>query len=198
MKEKISKVIFNVTPQVRVRVIEFEDADEKKKEKRRFPFKLDNDVIVTVCIDGGCWYNELSNIQTEPREFGEIVEKQDTRFSFKISQNYIWNGADIPRFFWRFVGSKTDNAFLTASMVHDFMLENKEFLMKEVLQNKLSTKAYRRLTSLIFRQILKQTGIKTIKANVMSWCVQVYQSTFNAKEWRNPPKHKLKGVSLRV
>lgn len=160
MKEKINKVIFNILPLVRLRVIDRDDTDKIKKEKSKFPFKLHNDVIVTVDTD-------------------------ERRFSFKIKKGYIWNGADIPRCFWRLVGSRTDNAFLTASMVHDFMLENKKFIMEEVLKNSMFVKEYRRLTSLIFRQILKDTGTGTIKANVMAWCVQIFQSTFNRKEWKN-------------
>lgn len=157
MKEKLNKVIFNVVPQVRVRVIETND--KKADEKKKFPFKLHNDVIVTVDTD-------------------------ERRFSFKIKKGYIWNGADIPRCFWRLVGSRTDNAFLTASMVHDFMLENKKFILEDVLKNTMTIKEYRRLTSLIFRQILKDTGTGTIKANVMAWCVDVFQMTINKRGWK--------------
>ena len=157
MKEKLNKVIFNTTPQVRIRVIETND--KKADEKKKFPFKLDNDVIVTVDTD-------------------------ERRFSFRIKKNYIWNGADIPRCFWRLIGSRTDNAYLKASMVHDFMLEHKKYILEETLRNTMSVKEYRRLTSLVFRQILKDTGTNTIKANVMSWCVDVFQMTLNRKGWK--------------
>ena len=157
MKEKLNKVIFNVVPQVRIRVIETND--KKAKEKKKYPFKLDNDVIVTIDTD-------------------------ERRFSFKIKKGYIWNGADIPRLLWRCIGSRTDNAYLIASMVHDFMLEFKKHIIEDVLKNSMELKEYRRLTSLVFRQILKDTGTNTIKANIMSWCVDVFQMTFNNKGWR--------------
>lgn len=157
MKEKLNKVIFNTTPQVRIRVIETND--KKAKEKKKYPFKLDNDVVVTIDTD-------------------------ERRFSFKIKKGYIWNGADIPRCFWRLIGSRTDNAYLKASMVHDFMLEHKKYILEDVLKSSMSFKEYRRLTSLIFRQILKDTGTNTIKANIMSWCVDVFQMTLNKKGWK--------------
>ncbi len=49
-------------------------------------------------------------------------------FSFVIPKGYCWDGATIPRFFWRFVGSKTDNRFLIPSLVHDFCCENHEIV----------------------------------------------------------------------
>ena len=197
MKEKLNKVIFNTTPQVRVRVIETND--KKADEKKKFPFKLDNDVIVT--IDSGFSVgrseaeavskagdlnakNAVFEVKDKPVRTRIIQDIDERRFSFKIKKNYIWNGADIPRCFWRLIGSRTDNAYLKASMVHDFMLEHKKYIMEETLKNSMSVKEYRRITSLIFRQILKDTGTNTIKANVMSWCVDVFQMTLNRKGWK--------------
>ena len=157
MKEKLNKVIFNVVPQVRVRVIETND--KKAKEKKKYPFKLDNDVIVTIDTD-------------------------ERRFSFKIKKGYIWNGADIPRVLWRAVGSRTDNDNLIASLVHDYMLEYRWEIIEDVLKNSMNIKEYRRLTSLIFRQILKDTGTNTIKANIMSWAVQTWQVFGVGKQWK--------------
>lgn len=151
MSEDIKNVLFNVPPSVKVRTINAEDKPHIKENKKKFPFILENDVIVT-------------------------IETTERKFSFKISSNYIWNGADIPRLFWRIVGAQTDNAFLTASMVHDYMLEYKKFIHEEVLKKVISMSEYRRLTSLIFREIIKQCGTKTIKANIMAWCVDTFQA----------------------
>ena len=159
MREKIKYVTFDVTPIVCVRVIEANDTKEIKAEKQKYPFKLHNDVAVTVI--------------TNKRIFG-----------FTIPKKYIWNGADIPRSFWRLVGSKTDNAFLTASMVHDYMLENKKYIHDEVLNKCISIKEYRRLTSLIFREILKASGVNVFKANVMAWFVDIYQRIFS-RGWKD-------------
>ena len=47
----------------------------------------------------------------------------------------------------------------------------------------ISVKDFRRLTSLTFRQSLKDNGTKTVKSNIMSGCVQGFQAIFNRKEW---------------
>ena len=157
-KNEVMGVRFNVTPRVRVRVIDSRDSKVKIKEKKKYPFKLDNDVIVTVFTS-------------------------QFNFAFKIKSSYIWNGADIPKPLW-WLGSSKDNDYLIASMVHDFMLEYKNFVYKDVLGSRIEIKKYRRLTSLIFRDILKKSDISTIKANIMAWCVDAFQLTINRKAWK--------------
>ena len=89
---------------------------------------------------------------------------------------------DIPKtLFW--IGQSKDNNYLIASMVHDFLLEKKEDIFKNKLLNTLTVKEYRRLTSLIFRQILKDQKTNVIKANIMAWCVDIFQATVNKKQW---------------
>lgn len=104
-------------------------------------------------------------------------------FSFTIPAGYVWNGADIPRLLWVFVGSKDSPEFKIPSMIHDFMLEFKEYIYSNVLTKSISVKDFRRLTSLTFRQSLKDNGTKTVKSNIMSGCVQGFQAIFNRKEW---------------
>ena len=158
MKEKILSVSFNAIPDVRVRVIKIDDSQEIIKSKKKYPFELFNSLLV--------------KISTTRRNF-----------EFTIFNGYTWNGADIPRFFWRIIGSRTDNDFLVASMLHDYLLEFKTYIVNEVLNNKVSKKEYRRLTSLIFRHVIKEQGTNTIKANIMAWCVDVYQM-FNRSDWQ--------------
>lgn len=158
MKEKILSVSFDSIPDVRVRVINIDDAQEIIKSKKKYPFELFNSLLV--------------RISTTQRNF-----------EFIIFNGYTWNGADIPRFFWRIIGSRTDNDFLVASMLHDYLLEFKTYIVNEVLNNKVTKKEYRRLTSLIFRHVIKEQGTNTIKANVMAWCVDVYQM-FNRSGWQ--------------
>lgn len=158
MKEKIISVSFDIVPSVKVRVIESNDLEQIICSKKKFPFELDNSVQV-------------------------FVETSLRKFKFSIFNGYTWNGADIPRFFWRIIGSRTDNDFLIASMLHDYLLEFKFYMMSEILNNQMQPKEYRRLTSLIFRHIIKEQGTNTIKANVMAWCVDVFQ-IFNRKEWK--------------
>lgn len=158
-KEQIQDIIFSDIPDVRVRVIKDDDFKEIKEAKKRFPFELHNSVKIKV-----------------------ITTKRE--FEFVIYNGYVWNGADIPRLLWRSIGSRTDNEYLIASMIHDYLLEFKEYIYNKILERSISIKEYRRLTSLIFRHILKEQGTNTIKANIMSWAVQVFQATVNNKEWK--------------
>ena len=159
MKEKIIGVSFSVIPDVRVRVINCDDSEDLKKNKKKYPFEL---------------YN-LVNVR---------IETTERNFSFSIFNGYTWNGADIPRFFWRIIGSRTDNDFLIASLIHDYLLEFKLYIMDEILKKDLDKREYRRLTSLIFRHVIKEQGTNTIKANIMSWCVDVFQM-INRKAWKS-------------
>ncbi len=158
-KEQIVDVFFSGVPDVRVRVIEPSDTRAVKENKKKYPFELHQSVDIKVL--------------TDRREF-----------EFTIYNGYTWNGADIPRFFWHSIGSRTDNEFLIASMLHDYLLEFKAYMVNEVLENRVPTEEYRRLTSLIFRHILKEQGTNTIKANIMSWAVQVFQMTVNGSAWK--------------
>ena len=158
MKEKIVSVEFSEEPDVRIRVISSQDSDCQKESKKKYPFELYNSLKVTV--------------NTTKRTF-----------SFSIFVGYTWNGADIPRLFWRIIGSRTDNDFLIASMLHDYLLEFKSYILKEVLNNSITKKEYRRLTSLVFRLVIKEQGTNTMKANIMSWCVDVFQM-FNRSAWK--------------
>ncbi len=159
-KEKINDIIFSDILDVRIRVINDEDSKVIIKNKKKYPFELFNTVTVKI-----------------------ITTKRE--FKFDIFKGYTWNGADIPRFLWRLVGSRTDNDFLIASMLHDYLLEFKVFIMKEVLNGEITKREYRRLTSLIFRELIKKQGTNVIKANVMSWCVDVFQMC-NIRSWECP------------
>ena len=54
------------------------------------------------------------------------VKKQTYRFS--IPKSYKYDGATIPRFFWRIIGSNTDNTFLIPALVHDVICENHHYI----------------------------------------------------------------------
>ena len=68
-------------------------------------------------------------------------------------------------------------------MIHDYMLEFKFLILEETLKDEISIKEYRRISSLVFRQALKNDGTKTIKSNIMSGAVQLFQATLNRREW---------------
>ena len=157
-KEKVISISFNIEPDVRIRVINDSDTKETKQSKIKYPFELHNTITVTV----------ITSYRT---------------FKYDIYNGYTWNGADIPKFFYRIIGSRTSNEFLIASLLHDYMLEFKTYIINEILYGQINKKEYRRLTSLIFREKIKTQGTSVIKANIMSWAVDVFQM-LNVRSWQ--------------
>ncbi|MCR4881838.1 MAG: DUF1353 domain-containing protein [bacterium] len=93
-------------------------------------------------------------------------------YLIKIKQNYTWDGATIPRFLWRFVGSQYNPEFLPASMVHDWLCEHKDFISKNGVK----------ISSDIFRDILMLYKVPVWKAKIMAAAVRCYQMT--QKDWK--------------
>lgn len=54
--------------------------------------------------------------------------KNDKKYCFAIPKDYCWDGASIPRMFWRLIGAKTDSKFLVPSMIHDVLCEHHEYV----------------------------------------------------------------------
>ncbi|MCQ2957371.1 MAG: DUF1353 domain-containing protein [Candidatus Gastranaerophilales bacterium] len=84
-----------------------------------------------------------------------------------INKGYSWNGANIPRYFWRIIGSQFNPEFLPASMIHDWLCEHKDF----IIQNGV------KVSSDIFRDILILYGVSKFKANIMANAVRLFQYT---------------------
>ena len=154
------RVNFDTTPVVKIRVIDKDDSDFMIKSKKKYPFILINSVLISI--------------------------KEDSKgidFEFEIPKNYIWNGADIPKCLF-FVGQSKDNNYLLASLVHDFMLEKREYIYNSILKRSISANEYRKLTSLVFRQIMKDENTNTIKANIMSFAVDFFQMSVKSRTWK--------------
>lgn len=88
-------------------------------------------------------------------------------YGIRINKGYNWNGANIPRFLWRIVGSQYNPEFLPASMVHDWLCENKDFIIQDGVK----------ISSIIFRDILVLSGVSRFKANIMMSAVYMFQLT---------------------
>lgn len=93
-------------------------------------------------------------------------------YCIRIGKKYNWNGANIPRIFWRIIGSQYDPDFLPASMVHDWLCENKDFIEKHGVQ----------VSSDIFRDILILYDVPKLKAKTMATAVRLWQMT--QKGWK--------------
>lgn len=88
-------------------------------------------------------------------------------YKIVINKGYNWNGSNIPRFFWRLVGSQYNPEFLPASMVHDWLCEHKDF----IIQNGV------KISSDIFKDILILYGVSKAKAWIMASAVRAFQYT---------------------
>ena len=126
------------------------------EEKMRYPYKT----LV---------YSRL-HIKTDRREFSVPL--------FLDNGEFFWNGQNIPTCLWSFIGiSKYSPEGLQASKWHDILLYKKSDYFKEFKKTdkKMSVNEYRRLTSLIFRQLLMNYGVSRTKAYLMSWIVDQCQ-----------------------
>lgn len=92
--------------------------------------------------------------------------EQET-YEFVIPQDYCWNGADVPRLFWRLIGASNDNRFLIASMIHDKLCENKEFIDNN-----------RALSTDVFNALLKVAKVNPVSRFFMKNSVAMFQTLF--------------------
>ena len=97
---------------------------------------------------------------------------------------FVWNGQNIPKIMWTLIGiSKHSPEGLTASKWHDNLLYKKEEYLSDLRKEYPDMKVgeYRRLTSLIYRQLMKNKGVGTIRANIMAGAVAGWQ--FVSPQW---------------
>ena len=117
------------------------------------------------------------------RVASKIVVKTSLRkYTFVLKLNdgaFLWNAQNIPRGCWSLLGISKDSPYgWVASKWHDnLLLYKQEFLneVREVVPG-YSVKEFRRLTSLIFRQLLINNSVPKWKAYIMSFAVQVWQT----------------------
>lgn len=153
-----------------IRVPEFADQDPRTvrldretgelitlwEEKMRYPYKT------TVS-------SEL-HIKTSKRDIIVRLLLDDGAF--------FWNGSNILPCLWSIIGiSRHSPEGLQASKWHDMLLYKRKEYYAEFKKKDPSIKPYefRRLTSLIFRQLLINNGVGVLKASVMSWFVDQWQ-----------------------
>ena len=95
----------------------------------------------------------------------DFVNEHD--FFFSIPFHYAWDGASIPRFFWRLLGSKTDNRFLIASLIHDVLCENHDYIDGDIY---LSTIVFERLLYVSKVNAFNRWMIKHSVDNFQKFC----------------------------
>lgn len=75
---------------------------------------------------------ELKNALKKPFYLSENIDIEikfeGCEYFFTIPKGYDWNGANVPPSCWLIIGQQKEPRFKLASMVHDFLCENKEVI----------------------------------------------------------------------
>jgi len=96
-------------------------------------------------------------------------------YQFTIPKGYCYDGASIPRAFWRVVGPNTDNHFLIAALVHDVLCEHHEYVNND-----------RAFSTNVFNALLKVGDVGCVRRFFMKNSVACFQTLFC--NWRKDNK----------
>lgn len=140
-KNKRIGVYFDTLPDIRPRVLSPAASEQEKRSVKKYPFISKQNLKVNV-----------------------FDYKKNKRYKFTIPKDYCFDGASIPRFFWRAIGANSDPTFLVAALVHDYMCENHHVVGND-----------RYLSTLIFDNCLEVGGVNSFKRWLMKHSVDNYQ-----------------------
>lgn len=132
---------FNETPHVCMRYATPSMTKEEKDDIYKYPFLNKKELKVRL-ID----YDKLKT------------------YDFTIKKGYKWDGASIPRMFWRLIGAKTDSRFLIPSLIHDVLCENHDFVNHD-----------RYFADKVFERLLYVSGVPAFNRWLMFHSVDNYQ-----------------------
>ena len=149
-------IFFDDIPRVGIRYILPSASNETKKSIKKYPFI--NKKLLKV---------QLSD------------KKKDKIYHFEIPKCYCFDGASVPRFFWRVIGANTDNKFLIAALVHDILCENHHYVNND-----------RNFSTQVFNAVLEASEVNPFKRFCMKHSVDFYQRFCNWE--RNKSRNKCK------
>ncbi len=138
--EEVS-VFFDDIPRVGIRYILPSTEKEIKKSIKKYPF-----------------------INKRPLKVQLIDKYKNKTYHFEIPKYYCFDGASVPRFFWRVIGPNTDNKFLIAALVHDVLCENHSYIDND-----------REFSTLVFNALLEASDVNSFKRFCMKHSVNFYQ-----------------------
>lgn len=93
--------------------------------------------------------------------------QKNQQYEFSIPKCYCYDGASIPRFFWRIIGSNTDNRFLIPALIHDVLCEHHEYVNND-----------KGFSTEVFNALLEASGVTNLKRFVMKNSVAFFQTMF--------------------
>lgn len=137
-------IYFDKLPSVGVRYYIPSMTKEEKKSIEKYPFICRKDL--SVC---------LKDI------------RKNKEYNFSIPKGYCYDGASIPRFFWRIIGSNYDNRFLIPALIHDVLCEHHEYIKND-----------RSFSTDVFNALLESSGVYFLKRFFMKNSVALYQTIF--------------------
>ena len=137
-------IFFDDIPKVGIRYILATSKNDDKKLIKKYPFI------------------NRRNLKVELRDY-----KKDKIYNFEIPKGYCYDGASVPRFFWRVIGANTDNRFLIPALIHDVLCENHHYVDND---RKFSTK--------VFNALLKVSEVYPFKRFLMKNSVDIFQKVF--------------------
>ena len=143
-------VFFDTVPKIGIRYSLPSMTKDEKKSIKKYPFINKTDLKVHI--------------------FDYVNNKN---YEFTIPKGYCYDGASIPRLFWRVIGSNTDNTFLIAALVHDYLCEHHKLVDYN-----------RYLSTLVFNDLLTVGGVGPVKRWFMKHSVDNYQKFCG---WKEPP-----------
>ena len=138
--DKLS-IFFDDTTHVGVRYILPTSTEPEKKSIKKYPF--------------------ICRKNLEVKLFDHIKNKS---YGFKIPKGYCYDGASIPRAFWRLIGSNTDNSFLIPALIHDVLCENHSYIDND-----------REFSSNVFNALLEVSEVGKFKRFLMKNSVNIFQ-----------------------
>lgn len=143
-EDKDLAIFFNTMPRVAVRYIVPSMTTLEKQSVKRFPFINKRDLNVAI-----------------------FDRKKEKCYKFTIKKDYVFDGASVPRFFWRIIGANTDNKFLIPALIHDTLCERKDIIDND-----------RELSTNVFNALLYTEDVNSFKRFLMKNSVAFYQTIF--------------------
>lgn len=137
-------IFFDDIPKVGIRYVLPTSKNDDKKSIKKYPFI------------------NRQNLKVELKDY-----KKKKTYNFEIPKGYCYDGASVPRFFWRVIGANTDNRFLIAALIHDVLCENHYYVDND---RKFSTK--------VFNALLKVSDVYPFKRFLMKNSVDIFQKFF--------------------
>ena len=138
---KYAGIYFDDVPRVAIRYILPSTNNEVKKSIKKYPFINKKSLRVEL-----------------------IDNKKGKIYRFGIPKYYCFDGASVPRFFWRVIGSNTDNKFLIAALIHDVLCENHHYVDND-----------RKFSTQVFNALLEASEVRPVKRFFMKNSVDFYQ-----------------------